>query len=405
MKTILIIVRSEGDFERAISIGLAGKTNFNITYLFVGDFSPFYKDGINNNFQKKLFEQNNFIMHDLADFDFISRILKALSGGKISSFKSSTRNIKSLVNLLFFILYQQYISKSKNRIVNKVYKTIKPDFLFTDQSMTEKVYLPEIIRVKATDRKIPVYIFTHGAAGGLHSEFSNPIFNPYNNYTVFACNENETDPIFKNRIIIGDMSSSYTYVHYLNRLKIDEVNFLNKRKHRVAFYIGGVMQAYTSTNGWSIQEEIIIDLSEREDVAMILKLHPREAKFMDLRMLKRFKNLKILSMETDRSRVTKWANIVVCNDHTSVIFEPMILGKKVVAIEGKHIPKYKNNHSPLKNSSVKFISNSSQFDLYELPNADPLDSVTDEIAWGGNGSIDLAELLFKRIESDNKPKN
>ena len=154
------------------------------------------------------------------------------------------------------------------------------------------------------------------------------------------------------------------------------------------------MQAFTSTNAWSVQEEIIISLSEREDVAIILKLHPREAQFMDLRMLKKFENLKIVSSETDRSRVTKWSNTVICNDHTSVVFEPMILGKKVVAIEGKHIPKYSNKHSPLINSSVNFISNLSEFDLESLSNSNPIDEVTNQIAWGGNGPVDLSKIFF-----------
>ena len=114
----------------------------------------------------------------------------------------------------------------------------------------------------------------------------------------------------------------------------------------------------------------------------------------------KFENLKIVSGQTDRSRVTKWSNTVICNDHTSVVFEPMILGKKVVAIEGKHIPKYRNKHSPLINSSVNFISNFAQFDLESISNSNPVDEVTNQIAWGGNGSINLAELMFKKIKNN-----
>ena len=76
----------------------------------------------------------------------------------------------------------------------------------------------------------------------------------------------------------------------------------------------------------------------------------------------------------------------------------MILGKKVVAIEGKHIPKFKNTHSPLINSSVNFISNLSEFDLESLSNSNPIDEVTNQIAWGGNGEVDLAALLTKIIQ-------
>jgi hypothetical protein len=115
-------------------------------------------------------------------------------------------------------------------------------------------------------------------------------------------------------------------------------------------------------------------------------------------MLEKFNNLLIVTRETSRSRVTKWADIVVCSDHCSTIFEPIILGKKVVAVEGKHIPKYQNIHSPLKHSSIKFISSADDFDLNSIPNSNPEDLVTNLVAWGNNGKIDLAELLFKKIE-------
>lgn len=398
MKKILIVVRSEGDFERAISIGCAGRTKFKISFVFVGDFSPFFDDGIQNIFQKKLFFKNDFQIIDFSDFDFIGRVLKNLSGKKRLSFNDAQKNLSGLFKYIFFIIFTKYIKRREDSILKRVFSRIKPTYVLTDQSSTDKDYLPEKFRQKAIDLGLGVYIFTHGAAGGLHSEFSEPIFKEYTNCTVLACNKNETDPSFKNRIILGDMSSSYPYVHYLNEQSFEEIEFGNGKKHRIAFLIGGVMQAFTSTNGWSIQEEIIIDLSERDDVAMILKLHPREAKFMDLRMLKKFKNLKIVNNETDRSRITKWANVIVCNDHTSIVFEPMILGKKVVAIEGKHIPKYKNHHSPLMDSSVKYIKNANEFDLENIPSSDPFDEITNQIAWGGNGAIDLAELFFNKIE-------
>lgn len=393
-KTTLIIIRSEGDFERAISIGREAKNKFNVSFIFIGDTSPFFKDGIQNRFQKKLFIKNGFQIHDFSDFDLIGRGLKKLSGGKKRTIKDSNKSIKSFFQFIFFKFFLKYISKREDIIIDNIYSRIKPSLLFTDQSMTASTYLPEKIRQKAITLNIPVYIFTHGAAGGLHSEFSEPVFQEYPNCIVLACSKNETNPSFKNRIILGDMSSSFPYVHYLNEQNFDEIEFQNNKKHRVAFFIGGVMQAFTSTNAWSVQEEIIISLSEREDVAMILKLHPREAQFMDLRMLRKFVNLKIVSSETDRSRVTKWSNTVICNDHTSVVFEPMILGKKVVAIEGKHIPKYSNKHSPLINSSVNFISNFSQFDLESLSNSNPIDEVINEIAWGGNGPVDLSKIFF-----------
>ena len=84
-------------------------------------------------------------------------------------------------------------------------------------------------------------------------------------------------------------------------------------------------------------QEIIIDHSENTYVAMVLKLHPSDASFIDLRMLEKFNNLLIVRREIDRSRVTRWADTVVCSDHCSTLIEPMILSGKVVAGEGKLI--------------------------------------------------------------------
>lgn len=397
MKSILIIIRAEGDFERAVAIGISTKKTYNLNFVYIGDVSSFFSDGIRNKFQKKLFTEHGFIMHDFLEFSFFGKILSYFSLGRFISFEEVQNNKRYILPLIFNRILSRYLSIFKKGIIKKMLNKITPDVLFTDQSQTFSDYLPEMIRKEANIRKIPIYIFTHGAAGGLHSEFTDPTFDKYEGYTVLACNTNETNPNFKNRIILGDMSSSYPYVNYMNKIQFEEINFLNDRKYKVGLFVGGT-GPFTSTTGWFVQEEIIIELSENSDVAMVLKVHPREEPFIDLRMLEKFDNLLIVNKETDRSRVSKWADIVICSDHCSTIFEPMILGKKVVAIEGKHIPKYKNNHSPLKDSSVNFIKDSSQFELDLLQNADPYDKVTNAIAWGGNGDDDLAALIPKIIE-------
>lgn len=397
MKSILIVVRTEGDFERAIALGIAAKDDFELTFVFAGDFSPFYKDGINNKFQKNLFESNGFKINDLSEYNTFARFLKKLLNSNKVTFDEVRNGKRSFFRFFLYKLFERYTSKRRISIIKKMIGNVSPDYLFTDQSQTDAGYLPEQIRKEAAKLNIPVYIFTHGAAGGLHSEFSNPTFNPYDGYTVLACNTNETDPEFMNRIITGDFSSSYPYVHFLNGIEKDEISFLDDRKFKIGIFVGGT-GPLTSTTGAVRLQEIIIDLSENEDVAMVIKLHPRDP-FPDLRMLKEFKNLKILAKEIDRSRVTKWADIIICSDHSSVVFEPMILGKKVVAVEGKHIPSYQHLHSPLKGSSAHFISNPTDLDISALKAADPLDPVTDKIAWGGNGPIDLAEKLILHLKT------
>ena len=41
MRSVLIIVRTEADFERAIPIGIEIKKKFNPVFVFIGDFNPF----------------------------------------------------------------------------------------------------------------------------------------------------------------------------------------------------------------------------------------------------------------------------------------------------------------------------------------------------------------------------
>ena len=74
----------------------------------------------------------------------------------------------------------------------------------------------------------------------------------------------------------------------------------------------------------------------------------------------------------------------------------MILGKKVVVIETKKIPKFKNINRPLINSSVNYIKKSSKFKLNSLKNVEKEDKVTNQIAWGDNGPINLVELFVNK---------
>lgn len=396
MKKILYIIRTEADFERVVCLAIAGKEKYDQHFVFVGDFSPFFNDGILDEFQKELFNQHGFVISDFFEISLWGRFFKKMSGGVSVSRQQFSQKKTLFISWLFNAFLRRYIASKKEKIVIKVLHSIKPNVLLTDQSLTDSDYTPEIFRNIAIQMQIPVYIFTHGAAAGLHSAFSEWLFESYDGCTVLACSEKEPRSKDANRIILGDMSSSYPYVHFINQQNICEINFLNDRKYKIGFLVGALMP--TSTNGWNAMLELIMEHSENSDVAMVLKLHPREAPFIDLRMLKKFNNLLIVNKETDRSRVTKWADIVVCSDHCSTIFEPMVLGKKVVAVEGKHIPKYRNVHSPIKHSSVMHISSADEFNLESIPNANREDMVTNVVAWGNNGKIDLAELTFTIIE-------
>ncbi len=396
MKKALYIIRTESDFERVVTLAISAKNRYKQSFIFVGDFSPFYNDGIANTFQKFLMRKHGFFVKDFCDFDLLGNLLKKLSNSSVVTFKNCIKNKKLLFQFIFFTLFSRYLEKIKSALVKKIFEKVDPDVLLMDQALINDGYLPEMFRREALLRNIPVCIFTHGAAGGLHSAFSEPNFLLYDGCFVFVCNKNETDSSTKNRIVLGDVSSSFPNVHYINAINENNISFQNEKKYKIGIFMPGI-GPYTSTSGWKIIEEIIIDLSEDINVSMVLKLHPRETEYIDLRMLKTFKNLLLVNKECDRSRVTKWANIIICGDHCSTIFEPMILGKKVVAVEGRHIPKFKYIHSPIKYSSITHISSADEFDLDQVSSANPMDKVTNEICWGNHGSIDLAELLFNKV--------
>ena len=398
-------MRSEADLERAICLALcAQKKKFVQKFLYLGDKIPFVNGGIKNSFLLALAKENRFVIKDIFDEFLLLRSAKSMLNGKFITNKDFNGSAKGVIQMLYSYLLRVVMTRNIVWFIKRYLKRYQVDVLMCDISNENKDYPPQIFREIAIKMGISVYIYGHGAGGALHGAFApQPLEIPkFSGATVFVNNSYEVFGM-DNRIILGDVCSSYPYVHFLNRLRLGRILVGENIPYKVAFFIGGTANSLTSTNGWKTMEEIIIDLSERADVFCVLKLHPREEEYMDLRMLKTFENILIVGNEIDRSRLVQWSNVVVTSDHTSVVFEPMILGKKVVAVEGKHIPSYKNCHSPLKNSSINFVSSAEEFILEKL-NAceDYVDPIVNELAWGGNGPIDLAEKLWGMIMKTEK---
>jgi hypothetical protein len=402
MLRILYLIRAEADFERVIALaiackGNAGKDKVAQFFVFAGDMSWFYKNGIKNEFQKYIFQNESFEMKNFWEFDFVCRTLSKICGENDVTLKDTLKGGKSFISFVKSVALRQLIKRRKEKIVKKVFSSIRPEMLIADQFQTIADYVPEIFRQQALSMNIPVFLFPHGAAGGLHGHFSFPVnHDKYRNCHVVVCNEKELPKERNNHLILGDVSSSYPFISYIHSIDKFSVTFQNLKQHRIVFFIGG--NPTTSTNAWSKMEEIIIDLSENEKVAMIIKTHPRDSQAQSTSIITAFSNVKIVGSDYDHTRLVKWANIVVCSDQCSMIFEPMILGKKVVAVEGKHIPKFKNCHSPIKYSSVLHISSADEFDLENIPNADSKDSVSNTVAWGGHGKVDLAKLFHEKLD-------
>ena len=127
IKKLLYIIRAEADFERVVCLAISGRKKFVQYFVFVGDFSPFFLDGIQNIFQKNLFSRFDFQVDDLCDYKFVSRLLKFLSGGKLISTQQLKDRKTLIIKFVFISLLRKYIKTRKKQLVNKVIKDIAPD--------------------------------------------------------------------------------------------------------------------------------------------------------------------------------------------------------------------------------------------------------------------------------------
>jgi len=158
----------------------------------------------------------------------------------------------------------------------------------------------------------------------------------------------------------------------------------------------------TCTNSWAIMEDIMLDYSFCDDIAMVAKFHPRLYKLGDYRYLKKIDNLKLYGPDLDRNRLVKWADIVVCSDHCSMLFEGMILQKKVVAIHSKKVSPFASFKSKIHgcDPSMNSIYSANEFNLDGLTQYTSDTKFIDEYCWGGLGKIDLGELVIRDMISN-----
>lgn len=405
MRKLLYIIRSEADFERCVALALYAHGHYRQNFVFCGDFSPFFTVGIRNRFQRKLLHETGAKVRDLHSYSLIGRLLAALSLKKNltpNQIFSSSGNIKDAIKFAFLVALKFYTKRYKRRIIKKIIKQYAPEAILTDATIEDPKYSVEIFRQIGLELNIPSFVFTHGAAGGLHANLhAKRKKAPYENHYSFVCSKEDlaSEEEHPNEFVIGDMRSSYDYQKRLLADSRESIDFLCECRHRIAIIQGGVPDTYTSTNAWALMEKIAIDLSERSDVAIVIKKHPRERNRCDYRMLETLKNVKLCDAETDRSRLVRWATTVVCNDHCSAIFEAMIAEKAVIALEGVHVPRYRNTHSPIADSSALHLKTVDDLDLDSISPCDHNDPIIDRLCWGGNGKKDLRELFFSKVDS------
>ena len=342
--TILYFIRAEADLERISSIAIPGKAFANQYFTYYGDIDLLFDKGIRNKFQKELLRLNNFEIIDIITLSLYGKFYRWL-------IKSNTENIYASLLFKFTEKLLSYIFhnfQNKEKLCRKLLRKINPSVLVTDNSEERANYFPHCLRQEALKKNIKVFVIGHGSAGGLHKEYHTyEMITPskFKGCEVGICSKHDYGYQLPNRIISGDPADSYPHLLYKHKQTFDEINFLNDRKFKIGFFMSAPFE--TCTNSWAIIEDIMLDYSFQDDIAMVAKFHPRLYKLGDYRYLKKIDNLKLFGPELDRTRLIKWADIIVCSDHCSMLFEGMIFQKKVVAIHSKKVRPFKNHESKI----------------------------------------------------------
>ncbi len=389
---ILYFIRSEADLERIVSISIPGRNFADQYFAYYGDTSFIFDKGIKNKFQKYLIKSNNFKVINIIEVSLWGRIYKYLLDDNFNE-----NNINKIIEK--FILRK----KNKDKLALKFLKKIKPNILITDNSEERVDYFPHSLRQAAIKLNIDVHVSGHGSAGGLHKEYhtyNELIPDKFKNMTVGICSKHDYGYKMDNRIITGDPADGFPHLLYKHSQNFDDINFLNNKKYKIGFFMSAPFE--TCTNSWSIMEEIMLDYSFNKDVSMVAKFHPRLYKLGDYRYLKKIDNLKLYGPELDRSRLVKWADIIICSDHCSMLFEGMIFNKKVVAIHSKKVSPFKEYKSKIHDCdySMNSIYTSAEFKLDNLTNYTNDTTFINEYCWGEHGKIDLGEKIIKDLIND-----
>jgi len=397
--TILYFVRSEADLERITSIAIPGKNYARQYIAYYGDIDFLFDFGIKNKFQKELLRINNFEVFDIITLSMYGKFYRwiRLKKTNLIWMKLFFKLIEKVCNN-FFHNYQD-----KNKLADKVLNKIKPNILITDNSEERENYFPHCLRQAALKRNIKIHVTGHGPAGALHKEYHTYemlVPDPFIGCIVGICSKHDYGYGMPNRVLTGDPADGYPHLLYKHEQTFDDINFLNERKYKIGFFMSAPFE--TCTNSWAIMEDIMLELSFREDVAMVGKFHPRLYKLGDYRYLKNIDNLKLYGPELDRTRLTKWADIIICSDHCSMLFEAMIFQKKVVAIHSKKVRPFAKFESKIHGCDISMnsIYNASELKLDELANYTPDKDFINEYCWGGLGKIDLGEHIIKEILYD-----
>jgi len=395
---ILYLIRAEADLERIVSIAIPGKKYADQHIIYFGDTDYDFRYGIKNKVQKALLEDEKIIVSNAISHTLVGKLLIQFSR---KSYQLKVKNYFFTLNKILTKILEKLVSTRKDKIAKKIFDKIGPDVFISDYSSTkDESYFPKMMRDYAKKNNIEILIIPHGPAGALHGKFSS--YKPRKRQQFSGgklCISSSKDFFSVNRetVVTGDPALSEPFIIRKNSIKSFEIDFYNHRKNKIAFIVA--LPKETTVSGWSIMEEIILDYSDDENVAMTGKIHPRMYSGMDTRTVENVNNFRMYGPEVDISLLVKWADIIICADHCSTLFEPMIMNKKVVAVRAHKARSVSHIDSPIHKSdpTINSITTSREFDIENLSNYTTDRSFIDEYCWGGKGPVDLGEKIFTDI--------
>ena len=124
---VLYIIRSEADFARIIPLGINGKKYFNQYFIFCGDLSFFFEDGIKSDFQKYLFLKEEFEIINYWEYNkicyFAKHILRYVDIYYNDFLKNKKLILKLSLSFLFRIIVRLFTKNAVNNALNNGWLT------------------------------------------------------------------------------------------------------------------------------------------------------------------------------------------------------------------------------------------------------------------------------------------
>lgn len=165
---------------------------------------------------------------------------------------------------------------------------------------------------------------------------------------------------------LGNLHFHNTLLEYINAKNIKD-KFVNQNEILIIFASQPYSEFYNSGIEYIVIEELIKITESLDDVKILVRTHPREAK----NKFDKYRNKKVIVDDRFTSLEVIKASDLVISITSMFIIESMIVGKKVISYQPNETDK--NKFILTKNNELKFINNYDDFKrevLFQIGNKD-----------------------------------